>query len=705
MTTKPRALRFGGILFFEITALFLLATGAGHNALGFLLKKPLAEHPYGAEIFWQSAEVAALCLPALIALTLLALLDALGRLSICDTAHQLWHHLDILPLRKTRIAALCVFCAFVIVTAWQCDDAYHSHRMSFNLANGDGFVYNIGERVNAATCPLWSLLIAGAYKLTGQMYLSSLFLCVAFSTAACGILFWRFCTSARHVVLALALLLCSRSFISYTTSGLENALLFFLFALLLWVFYGSKRYSSRHTFLASLVCGLIMTARMDNALLLAPILLFILFRQKREGTIAGFFRALGPCALGMLPFVAWEVFATIYYGFPFPNTAYSKIGAGYPAGGYFVRGLWYFVNAAYCDALLLIAPCVLGYISRKTKHETARPLIVLIAFGLYCLYLLKIGGDFMSGRHLTVPFFVCMCAIFSSLSAAEPHTVSTGAIASARDFFTRRREWLAHTKPVLAKCALLFLFLQINLGLISGVHNWISPVKLFFMRKGGFDVNALVVPHDERAEWGRLASLRAYIREKILVPEDGPKLRGMLDNDSSFYDKAKKIPAEYTWYLWYVGPLHDIQNEQTNGDITRLAGGIARYAFARSKYVNDTIGLGDPLLARLKARKTSEWLVGHLHRNIPAGYRASVQTGINQVKDPHLSKYLDIIWEITRGKDLFCPSRLEKIWKINTGGYDSLLRAFHLRQQETEMPFKDYFPKEFSGVRSAAPAK
>src|SRR5204863_239512 len=87
----------------------------------------------------------------------------------------------------------------------------------------------------------------------------------------------------------------------------------------------------------SCVHGLGVTNRMDTLLLFGPALALALGR--RPGP-----RALGEVLLGMVPFLAWEVFAVVYYGFPFPNTAYAKLGAGIPAATLAGQGLRYVGN-------------------------------------------------------------------------------------------------------------------------------------------------------------------------------------------------------------------------------------------------------------------------------------------------------------------------------------------------------------------------
>lgn len=43
------------------------------------------------------------------------------------------------------------------------EDAYITFRYARNLANGNGFVYNVSERIYGTTTPLFTLLLAGPF--------------------------------------------------------------------------------------------------------------------------------------------------------------------------------------------------------------------------------------------------------------------------------------------------------------------------------------------------------------------------------------------------------------------------------------------------------------------------------------------------------------------------------------------------------------
>ena len=146
-------------------------------------------------------------------------------------------------LNRYRFAAIAAFAVIVTALAWQSDDAYHAYVMAKHLVEGNGFVYNIGERATASSCPLFTLIIAGGYFVFRNMFLVSLLICIVFSTLAFGIVIKRFCRNRKQILMVFAACIGSVSFLSYTTSGLENCLLFFLTALFYEFYYSRDTYT------------------------------------------------------------------------------------------------------------------------------------------------------------------------------------------------------------------------------------------------------------------------------------------------------------------------------------------------------------------------------------------------------------------------------------------------------------------------------
>ena len=120
-------------------------------------------------------------------------------------------------INKEKCVLLTTILFVVVITllAWQSDDAYHAYVMARHLVEGHGFVYNIGERATASTCPLFTLVIALGYLLFRNMYLVSLLICILFSSLAYFIVVKNFCKTPIQVIAAFLSFVLSHCFTTY----------------------------------------------------------------------------------------------------------------------------------------------------------------------------------------------------------------------------------------------------------------------------------------------------------------------------------------------------------------------------------------------------------------------------------------------------------------------------------------------------------
>lgn len=290
-------------------------------------------------------------------------------------------------------AVLAVLLALILAPAWVCDDAYITMRTVDNAVNGFGLRWNVAERVQTYTHPLWMISLIPAYWLTGDAYISLIVLSVAASVAAALILY-RVAGTPTAGVVGLGLACLSKSFTDYSTSGLENPLAHVLVATAVATLWSDRAKDVSLFLLGSLVA----LTRLDLALLLAPALLMVIVQRR--------WSVLRAVTVGALPVLGWEVFSLFYYGYPFPNTAYAKLNTGLPSGELARQGLEYLADSFLRDPITLMTctvAVVLGAV-RPTRRST--PIAAGIA--LYLLYIVRIGGDYMSGRFLSVPF---LCAV------------------------------------------------------------------------------------------------------------------------------------------------------------------------------------------------------------------------------------------------------------------------------------------------------
>lgn len=126
--------------------------------------------------------------------------------------------------RLPRLIASLLTLVFLVVlvrTAWLSDDALISFRTVLNVTNGFGLTFNIAERVQTFTHPLWLGLLTLAYVISGNIYYGTFALAMLCS----GTAFWlaiRHAASPMQSLLVAIVLLWSRAFVDYATSGLEN---------------------------------------------------------------------------------------------------------------------------------------------------------------------------------------------------------------------------------------------------------------------------------------------------------------------------------------------------------------------------------------------------------------------------------------------------------------------------------------------------
>ena len=164
---------------------------------------------------------------------------------------------------------------FVIVwvrTAWVADDAYITFRTIDNLLNGYGLRWNVTERVQTFTHPLWLFILTPAIGVTGNPYLTSLALSFVLTLITLALLVWNARDGAWNCALGLTLLLCSKAFVEYLSSGLENVLSHALLALLMMDTMRPAVTGASASRLGVLV-GAIALTRLDLLVLAGPIAL------------------------------------------------------------------------------------------------------------------------------------------------------------------------------------------------------------------------------------------------------------------------------------------------------------------------------------------------------------------------------------------------------------------------------------------------
>ena len=313
------------------------------------------------------------------------------------------HTLDQDAERWTITATVAIAFTYIfLANAWLGDDAYITFRVVWNFLNGYGPVFNPGERVQAFTHPLWMGVIAAAHAVTREFFFTVLAVSYAFSLATVLLV----ARSVRHAVVCALLLLSSKAFVDYTSSGLENPLSYFLLALFFLPFCTRPHdtLTGRDMTRFGAIAALAFVNRMDSIVLYALPLTYLALRGWRRPT-----ERLRPLLVAFaIPTVTWLAAATWYYGFPLPNTYYAKVATGIPSSLLYRQGLAYLFNSAAHDPITLatIALAVAIAVRAATHLRIAAASSVL-----YVAYTVSVGGDFMSGRFFAVPFLVAAIVV------------------------------------------------------------------------------------------------------------------------------------------------------------------------------------------------------------------------------------------------------------------------------------------------------
>ncbi len=518
--------------------------------------------------------------------------------------------------RDTRFAVFAVVAVYLVVvlrTAWISDDAFITLRTVDNFVNGYGLRWNLVERVQSFTHPLWLFALSLPYYFTREPYYTTLALSIVLSVCAVAILLYGCGRSAANVIIGGTILIFSKAFVDYSTSGLENPLTYFLLSIALVLFFAPVP-SDRKLLWLSLCAGLGMTNRMDTALLFLPLIAFVFFQRpglKRAGIVL----------LGLTPFLAWELFSLIYYGFPFPNTAYAKIHVSdVETGEIFQQGFFYILNLLDRDPLT--ASALLVGIFLPFFIPDKRGFAISLAIMLYSLYVILIGGDFMSARFFAAPLMMAVALIVTvpldRLPAYAPVPILIAIILLG---------WTGRSPTIL-----------------SGSDY-------------GYDFTALSAAVDSH---GIADERGVYYGHTGLLRQN----------------RTEGVPNS----LWLATHGRRIRSFR-EGPIVESNIGFVGYYGSRDRYVIDGYGLSDPLIARLPPIRQVNWRIGHMPHVIPDGYLESVASGVNQLVDPQLAAYYDYLQLITRG-ELLDPQRWQAIVNMNLGRYDRLIDEEKYRYPE-----------------------
>ena len=146
----------------------------------------------------------------------------------------------------------------------------------------------------------------------------------------------------------------------------------------------------RHLFRASVVFGLIAVTRHDLVPLVLPPAAFLIWGHRN---ILSPRKSLALAVAATLPLAVWTLFSLVYYGFPWPNTAYAKLNTGIDRADLVLQGLRYVQVSFLQDPITPVVIVAALLVALFRAHHTAYRLVGLGVL-LNLSYVVWIGGDF-----------------------------------------------------------------------------------------------------------------------------------------------------------------------------------------------------------------------------------------------------------------------------------------------------------------------
>jgi hypothetical protein len=300
------------------------------------------------------------------------------------------------------LALAAVVALFAIVNRdYRLDDALIYQRYLKHALEGQGLVYNVGERFNALTSPLYTYVSLLTARVFGAIRPTMIAQAAVFHLGTIALLYAVFVRHERRwafVLFGAALVAVSRYF--YAIYGMESPLFLLLCAACLWL------YELRDTFWLGIACALLLLVRGEGLFLVLALAGAHLLRR----------RPIPPPSHFVLPALligANLAFNRLYYGSLLPHTLSAKIDQG--RSGLWGEGLLFF-DVGYqleyfADSVLLFAVlaglAVLGVLRLGRRDIN---LVVLAFLGALTLFYLVLGVPNYHWYYAPFYAFGCMYA-------------------------------------------------------------------------------------------------------------------------------------------------------------------------------------------------------------------------------------------------------------------------------------------------------
>ena len=322
----------------------------------------------------------------------------------------------------TLLIPVLLLLGFGFWRIWVCDDAFITFRAVRNLLSGYGPVYNVGERVEVYTHPLWFGILSVWDMVTGQIEIGAAWLGLLLSAAALFLGQFGVRTlvkkASNHrrlffIPLGSLVVVALPPFWDYASSGLETGLSFFWLATSFYLLVRQSSSSSRWGMIGTLLwLSLGPLIRPDFIVFSAGFILLSFVIQHPKSKVD---YLLFPASALVLP-IAYQVFRMGYFASMYPNTALAKsaLSSYWDQGFVYLKDFSSPYQLAIPVSLLIVALIVEVLYVFKLKRYSKSLGIAGVTVGLaivHAILVIRGGGDFMHGRLLLPSLFALQLPI------------------------------------------------------------------------------------------------------------------------------------------------------------------------------------------------------------------------------------------------------------------------------------------------------
>lgn len=289
------------------------------------------------------------------------------------------------------------------------DDAYIFYSYAKNIAEGNGYVFNIGEKINATTSPLYTLILAVLYVLIKPFASESLHvigIIISVISILVILLSMKKILSDSRLYQYFSLIFLSLPLLKFGF-GMETFLNLALIVLTVYLFISNR------LIIASIIAGLSVLARLDSILFVCVLFLYYVIKYKKIPPLIVIF-------VFILTNLPWFVFSYLYFDSFLPTTIGVKLSQNqfdmHGTGLIFIKGFFSVLPGRLISAIILLTGLIFSivYLFRKKINITANTGIMIIL--IWSLLLFIVYGFILNAPYYQwyyTPFALSLSVLFS----------------------------------------------------------------------------------------------------------------------------------------------------------------------------------------------------------------------------------------------------------------------------------------------------